>query len=128
MYRADARPAEWRSRDGGGDGALRAREDAHVPRPVRGRQGDVLHQLLGVEPLGIRLVADLEHDGVLADAVAVHVTAEERVVRRVLEHARPRLAQKRLGVTVAVKGLQRFGVAFEPALRARARSLEVDAR
>src|SRR5436853_7712208 len=77
MYWADARPAEWRSRDGGGDGALRAREDAHVPRPVRGRQGDVLHQLLGVEPLGIRLVADLEHDGVLVDAVAVHVTAEE---------------------------------------------------
>src|SRR3954454_10010424 len=77
MYWADARPAERRTRDGGGDGALRARDDAHVPRPVRGRQGDVLHQLLGVEPLGVGLVAALEHDAALVDAVTVHVAAEE---------------------------------------------------
>src|SRR3954447_13980228 len=77
MYRAGARPAERCSRDGRRDGALRARKDAYVPRPVRGRQGDVLHQLLDVEPLGIGLVADLEHDAALVDAVAVHVAAEE---------------------------------------------------
>src|SRR3954466_12534735 len=77
MYRAGARPAERRSRDGRRNSALRARKDAYVPRPVRGRQGDVLHQLLDVEPLGIRLVTDLEHDAALVDAIAVDIAAEK---------------------------------------------------
>ena len=52
--------------------------------------------------------------------------AADRIVRRVLEHARPGLREERLGPVASVQSLQRLGVAFEPAFRARARGFQVD--
>jgi hypothetical protein len=60
-----------------GDGPLPLRHDAKVPLAVCGRDGEVLHQLLDVERLGIRLVADLEHGPALFDVVPVDIAAEE---------------------------------------------------
>ena len=58
----------------------------------------------------------------------VRGTTADRVVRRVLEHARPRLGEKRLRpIGAAVERLQRLGVALEPPFRTGTRRLEVDA-
>ena len=53
--------------------------------------------------------------------------AANRVVRRVLEHARPGLVEELVRPGLAVQRLQWFGIALEPSLRPAARGLEVDA-
>jgi hypothetical protein len=68
-----------------------------------------------------QLAGDLLRFGVAHQHLCRHLVsraAADRVVRGVLEHALPGLAQKRLGLVVAVERQQRLCVPLEPALGA----------
>src|SRR5262249_62117684 len=56
---------------------LRAGDHLELPRSLGGRELDVPHHLLDVEPLRIGLVADVQHGAAVLDPVAVDVAPEE---------------------------------------------------
>ena len=57
----------------------------------------------------------------------VRGAAADRIVRRVLEHASPRLVEELPRPGPAVQRLEWLGIALEPPFRPAARGLEVDA-